>query len=118
MGPEADHILPGKQGLLDTGQIMFYVCCDAFTGYLSGQRGNSSDEKPRFVAPLGKKQMARMFPTLRPVEFEEAWHGQIALTPDHLPRIYELAKNLFTPIGYNGRGITPAPCLVKRWRGF
>ena len=28
------------------------------------------------------------------------------MTPDHLPRIYELDKNLFTPIGYNGRGIT------------
>jgi glycine/D-amino acid oxidase-like deaminating enzyme len=28
------------------------------------------------------------------------------MTPDHLPRIYELDENLFTPIGYNGRGIT------------
>ena len=27
------------------------------------------------------------------------------MTPDHLPRIYELAEHLFTPIGYNGRGI-------------
>jgi glycine/D-amino acid oxidase-like deaminating enzyme len=52
-----------------------------------------------------KKQIARIFPSLGPVEFEDAWHGRIAMTPDHLPRIYELEKNLFTPIGYNGRGI-------------
>ena len=28
------------------------------------------------------------------------------MTPDHLPRVYELEEGLFTPIGYNGRGIT------------
>jgi len=28
------------------------------------------------------------------------------MTPDHLPRIYELDQNLYTSIGYNGRGIT------------
>ncbi|MEM1050363.1 MAG: FAD-dependent oxidoreductase, partial [Pseudomonadota bacterium] len=35
-----------------------------------------------------------------------AWHGQIAMTPDHLPRIHVLDEGLYTPIGYNGRGIT------------
>ena len=29
------------------------------------------------------------------------------MTPDHLPRIFRLADDLYTPIGYNGRGITP-----------
>ena len=53
-----------------------------------------------------RKQIKRIFPSLGPVEFEEAWHGQIAMTPDHLPRIYELESNLYTAIGYNGRGIT------------
>lgn len=28
------------------------------------------------------------------------------MTPDHLPRVHELAPSLYTPIGYNGRGIT------------
>ncbi|MEO1459681.1 MAG: FAD-dependent oxidoreductase, partial [Pseudomonadota bacterium] len=39
--------------------------------------------------------------------FESAWHGQIAMTPDHLPRIHVLDDGLYTPIGYNGRGIAP-----------
>ncbi|MDH3666975.1 MAG: hypothetical protein OEN23_08590 [Paracoccaceae bacterium] len=38
---------------------------------------------------------------------EGAWFGQIAMTPDHLLRIHRLAEGLYTPIGYNGRGITP-----------
>jgi glycine/D-amino acid oxidase-like deaminating enzyme len=41
------------------------------------------------------------------VKFETAWHGRIGMTPDHLPRIHRLAEGLYTPIGYNGRGITP-----------
>jgi len=28
------------------------------------------------------------------------------MTPDRLPHIHKLADNLYSPIGYNGRGIT------------
>ncbi|MEP2639293.1 MULTISPECIES: FAD-binding oxidoreductase [Roseobacteraceae] len=107
MGPEADHILPGKQGVWDTGQIMFNVRRDAANRLLVGSMGKVIGRKDRGLSHRwAKKQIARIFPTLGPVEFDEAWHGRIAMTPDHLPRIYELATNLFTPIGYNGRGIT------------
>ena len=107
LGQEAAHILPGKQGLWDTGQIMFNVRRDAYDRLLVGSMGKVIGSKDRGLSHRwAKKQIARIFPTLGPVEFEEAWHGQIAMTPDHLPRIYELETNLFTPIGYNGRGIT------------
>jgi len=39
------------------------------------------------------------------VSIAEVWHGKIAMTPDHLPALYQLASGLWTPIGYNGRGI-------------
>ena len=48
-----------------------------------------------------------------PVAFEAFWHGRIAMTPDHLPRIHRLADGLYTPIGYNGRGITPGTMFGK-----
>jgi len=35
------------------------------------------------------------------------------MTPDHLPRIYELDKGLYTSIGYNGRGITTGTVFGK-----
>ena len=59
------------------------------------------------------KQIKRIFPELGKIEFDTAWHGQIAMTPDHLPRIYELDENLYTPIGYNGRGITTGTIFGK-----
>ena len=50
--------------------------------------------------------LKQIFPNLGTVEFDAAWTGKIAMTPDHLPRIDRLASGLYTPIGYNGRGIT------------
>jgi glycine/D-amino acid oxidase-like deaminating enzyme len=52
------------------------------------------------------RQIRHLFPELGPVTFEAAWDGQIAMTPDHLPRLHMLDEGLYTPIGYNGRGIT------------
>ncbi|MEM9762686.1 MAG: FAD-binding oxidoreductase [Pseudomonadota bacterium] len=101
------HILPGRQGLWDTGQIMFSLRRDAFNRLIIGSMGTVVGSVGRGLSRRwAQKQLARLYPELGPVEFEEAWHGQIAMTPDHLPRIYHLAPNLYTAIGYNGRGIT------------
>lgn len=104
---DMSHILPERQGIWDTGQIMFSIRRDAFDRLVIGSMGTIVGSVGRGLSHRwAKKQLARIYPELGPVEFEEAWHGQIAMTPDHLPRIYQLAPNLYTPIGYNGRGIT------------
>lgn len=119
MGPEVDHILPGKQGLWDTGQIMFNIRRDASDRLLVGSMGKVMGSKDRGLSHRwAKKQIARIFPTLGPVEFDEAWHGQIAMTPDHLPRIHGLETNLFTPIGYDGRGITTRTLFGETMAGL
>ncbi len=107
MGPEAAHILPGRQGLWDTGQVMFNYRRDARDRLLIGTMGRVIGTKDRGLTHRwAKKQIARVFTDLGPVDFEEAWHGQIAMTPDHLPRVHQLDQGLWTAIGYNGRGIT------------
>ncbi len=119
LGLEAAHILPGKQGLWDTGKIMFNIRRDAFDRLLVGSMGKVVGSKDNGLSHRwAKKQIARIFPTLGAVEFDEAWHGQIAMTPDHLPRIYELETNLFTPIGYNGRGITTGTMFGETMAGL
>jgi len=119
LGDEASHILPGKQGLWDTGQVMFNIRRDAFDRLLVGSMGKVVGSKDGGLSHRwAKKQIARIFPSLGPVEFDEAWTGQIAMTPDHLPRIYELETNLFTPIGYNGRGITTGTMFGETMAGL
>lgn len=107
LGPDAAHILPQRQGLWDTGRIMFSLRRDANDRLIVGSMGTVIGSFNKGLSHRwAKKRIARIFPSLGPVEFEEAWHGRIAMTPDHLPRVHQLADNLYTPIGYNGRGIT------------
>ena len=118
LGAEANHILPGKQGLWDTGKIMFNIRRDSANRLLVGSMGKVVGTKDKGLSQRwATKQIKRIFPELGhelgDIQFEEAWHGQIAMTPDHLPRIYELDENLFTPIGYNGRGITTGTIFGK-----
>ncbi len=110
----AKDILPGRQGLWDTAQIMFNIRRDAYDRLLVGSMGKVHGTTERGLSQRwARKQIKRIFPTLPEVEFEQAWHGQIAMTPDHLPRIHELAPGLYTAIGYNGRGITTGTLFGK-----
>jgi len=119
LGDEAAHILPGKQGLWDTGKIMFNFRRDGSNRLLVGSMGKVIGDRHKGLSHRwATKQIKRIFPDIGELEFEEAWHGQIAMTPDHLPRVYELDKNLFTTIGYNGRGITTGTIFGKALSGL
>ncbi|MEM9354654.1 MAG: FAD-binding oxidoreductase [Pseudomonadota bacterium] len=107
LGDRAVHILPERQGLWDTGTIMFSLRRDRAGRILIGSMGKVIGSKDSGLSHRwASRNLKRLFPELGEIEFEEAWHGQIAMTPDHLPRIHRLSDGLFTPIGYNGRGIT------------
>ncbi len=107
LGERAGAVLPGRHGVWDTGQIMTSLRKDAAGRLILGSMGRvMGDARHGLSRRWAEKRLRQLFPGLGPVDFEEAWHGEIALTPDHLPRIHELAEGLYTPIGYNGRGIT------------
>lgn len=107
LGPRIKDILPERQGLWDTGRIMFSLRRDMADRLIIGSMGTVIGAVGRGLSQRwARKQLARLYPNLGPVSCEAAWHGQIAMTPDHLPRIHRLADGLYTAIGYNGRGIT------------
>ncbi|MEL7253387.1 MAG: FAD-binding oxidoreductase [Pseudomonadota bacterium] len=107
MGPEAAHILPHRQGVWDTGQVMLSYRRDMQDRLIIGTMGRVFGTKDRGLTHRWARRMiGRVFPDLGPVDFEEAWHGQIAMTPDQLPKVHQLDDGLWTAIGYSGRGIT------------
>lgn len=119
LGDRIKHILPQRQGLWDTGKIMFSLRRDHADRLLIGSMGNVMGNRHGGVSyRWAQKQLHRLFPDLGPVDFDEAWHGQIAMTPDHLPHIHKLADNLYTPIGYNGRGITTGTVFGQALAGL
>ena len=107
LGDRIKHILPQQQGLWDTGKIMFSLRRDDSERLIIGSMGNVMGNQSGGVSHRwAQKKLAHLFPKLGWIDFDEAWQGQIAMTPDHLPHIHKLADNLYSPIGYNGRGIT------------
>ena len=119
LGDRVPTILPEKQGLWDTGQIMFSLRRDAADRLIVGSMGKViGDAEAGISHRWARRQLGRLFPDLGPVTFEDAWHGRIAMTPDHLPRIHVLDEQLYTAIGYNGRGITTGTIFGKGISGL
>lgn len=119
LGFRANTILPGGQGLWDTGRIMISIRRDRAGRLLIGSMGPLIGTYSHGVsARWAQKTLSRLFPQLGPVDFVSAWEGQIAMTADHLPKIYQLDDGLFTPIGYNGRGITTGTLFGQSMAGL
>lgn len=106
LGNIADNILPEAQSVWDTGLVMSSVRKDQFGRLIVGSMGKLAGKDNAGSEYWARKRIKKMFPFLKEVEFETTWHGKIAMTPDHLPRIHQLAPGLYTAVGFNGRGIT------------
>lgn len=113
LGARIATILPERQGIWDTGKIMFSLRRDAADRLIIGSMGAVVGGEKGLSERWAARQLRRLFPDLGAVEFEKSWHGQIAMTGDHLPRIHRLDDGLYTPIGYNGRGIAPGTVFGK-----
>ncbi|MDP2122457.1 MAG: FAD-binding oxidoreductase [Hoeflea sp.] len=113
LGARIASILPERQGIWDTGRIMFSLRRDAADRLIIGSMGAAIGGAKGLSERWASRQLKRLFPDLGPVEFETSWHGRIAMTADHLPRIHRLDDGLYTPIGYNGRGIAPGTVFGK-----
>jgi len=113
LGDRADGVLSQGQGLWDTGPVMFSLRRDDFGRIIIGSMGKVIGDQDGLSRRWAARTLRRLFPDLGDVAFETFWHGAIALMPDHLPRIHRLDKGLYTPIGYNGRGIAPGTIFGK-----
>jgi glycine/D-amino acid oxidase-like deaminating enzyme len=119
LGPDASHILPGRQGLWDNARFMKSFRRDAHDRLVIGTMGRVIGNKDSGITRRwAEKVLSRLFPELGPVTFDEAWHGQIAMTPSHLPQVHMLAPGLWTAIGYNGRGITTGTVFGQAMAGL
>jgi glycine/D-amino acid oxidase-like deaminating enzyme len=58
-------------------------------------------------------RMRRLYPQLGTLPWQEEWTGFVAMTPDHVPRVHELAPGLYAGLGYNGRGIAAATMMGR-----
>ena len=101
----AKSVLPENHGLSDTRQALWAFRKDRFGRivttsapvFTAGARGRMT------VSTIKRLSMA--FPQVENPQIEFFWEGIIAMTPERLPRYYELAGGMIAALGYSGRGI-------------
>jgi glycine/D-amino acid oxidase-like deaminating enzyme len=101
------RILPERQGAWDTKSVLSSFRLDRQGRLIFGSVGALRRGGGRIHAQWARRELARLFPALREVDFEHAWYGTIGMTDDALPRFHQLGRNVFSISGYNGRGIAP-----------
>lgn len=107
----AERILPGGEGAWDAAPVMTSFRRDAAGRLILGSIGRLTPGRAGVHGAWAMRRIAALFPDLGPIEPARVWSGTIGLTPDHLPRIAELAPKLLALYGYNGRGIAPSLVL-------
>lgn len=107
------RILPAREGCWDTALVMSSFRTDADGRLIIGAMGRL-DHAASFVhASWARRKLARLFPNLAGTPLTQGWHGRIAMTSDHLPKITALGSGALSAHGYSGRGIGPGTVFGK-----
>ncbi len=106
-------VLPQRHGTWDTQTVMRAIRRDKAGRLIVGSIGSLRQINQSMLRDWASKTCRDVFPQLPPLEWQYAWAGRIAFTPDHIPRIHKLGTNLIGCMGYNGRGIGPGTVTGK-----
>jgi glycine/D-amino acid oxidase-like deaminating enzyme len=106
-------ILPEGQVASDMRRLMFYYRLSPCGRLVMGGRGAYGDGG--IAAQMaGLRQVSSwFFPQIGVQEWTHQWGGFVAMTPDHLPHLHELAPGLVAAAGYNGRGVAMATAMGR-----
>jgi glycine/D-amino acid oxidase-like deaminating enzyme len=107
------NILPMQNAVSDSRRSMLYFRHSPDGRFLMGGRGG-------VLVPTGdshwsylRQQAIRLYPQLARVQWEHAWSGDVAITPDYVPHFYEPYPNVHVGLGYYGRGVAMATVFGK-----
>nr|WP_247744334.1 FAD-binding oxidoreductase [Ruegeria sp. R14_0] len=100
-------VLPGGEGCWDTGLIMTSFRMDQEGRFIIGAMGDLDQAGGAFHKSWVRRKLAQLYPQLADQKLIEGWHGRIAMTSDHIPKITQIGPNALSVHGYSGRGIGP-----------
>jgi glycine/D-amino acid oxidase-like deaminating enzyme len=101
------RILPGREGIWDTKEILSSLRRDRQGRLVFGSVGALRGTGAAVHGAWAKRSLRKLFPFLGAIEFESAWYGKIGMTVDATPRYHRFDRNVVGFSGYNGRGIAP-----------
>ncbi len=107
------RILPGGEAASDTARLLRYFRVDASGRLVMGTRGSFTAAPTTHTVRHHYRAVRQIYPQLEGLPFEYHWGGLVAITPDHLPHLHELAPGLLAGLGYNGRGVAMATVMGR-----
>ena len=115
---QARRILPGGESASDTQRLLtsFRLTADNRL-IMGGASATAGDEHGGLFSCLHRSAQLR-FPDLGQISWEYGWSGYLALTQDHLPKIYKRGNGFWAGIGCNGRGIGMATSIGQLIAGL
>ncbi len=107
--PEAlrAKILKHGEGCWDTALVMSSFRLDRAGRLIVGGMGNVDGPGSGIHRGWARRKLGKLFPQAEALEIRHQWHGRIAMTSDHIPKIVEFGPNAYACFGYSGRGIGP-----------
>ena len=115
---QAQPILPQGESASDTQRLLTSFRLTADNRLLmGGASATAGDEHAGLFSWLHQSAQLR-FPNLGAIKWDYGWSGYLALTQDHLPKIYKQEKGFWAGIGCNGRGIAMATAVGQTIAGL
>ena len=106
-------ILPGGEGCWDTGLIMTSFRLDRTGRMIIGGMGALDHLASGIHRAWVRRKLAQLYPALSGQPLVTGWHGRIAMTGDHIPKITRPGPGALAAHGYSGRGIGPGTLFGK-----
>ena len=106
-------ILPNGEGCWDTARVMSSFRLDKSNRFIIGGVGNLDHIASKIHTKWATRKMESLFPMLKNIPIKYSWHGRIAMTNSHIPKIVKLGDNAYSIYGYSGRGIGPGTYFGK-----
>jgi len=110
----ASAIIPGRQGLWDTQQLLTSSRIDKDGRLVMSSAGRLQGFQRATRENWMTRMRDRLYPQTRGVDWAFRWSGQIGVTSSKILRVQLLAPGVFAPAGYNGRGIGPGSVIGKQ----
>ncbi len=100
-------ILPAGEGCWDTGLIMTSFRLDGDGRMIIGGMGDLGHAGRGIHSAWVRRKLDQIYPQLSDQPLVAGWHGRIAMTSDHIPKITQIGPNALSAHGFSGRGIGP-----------
>ncbi|WP_027260207.1 NAD(P)/FAD-dependent oxidoreductase [Leisingera aquimarina] len=108
-----ENLLPKKEGCWDTALVMSSWRLDQAGRLVIGGMGALNHFGSALHRSWLPRKLAALYPELRNAKLRSHWHGRIAMTTEHLPKIIDMNGG-FACFGYSGRGIGPGTLFGTR----